>query len=102
MTAARRWFGGHRKLVVAIVGAALTLAIQVWGTCNVWVSFGILAATSLGVYGAPNQPAPAPPRAEKTLPSPRRRSTLTASRVSTGPRLLSLVPRSAGGVFHLP
>ena len=55
-----RWIAVHRKLVVAVVGAALTLSIQVWGTSNVWVSFGILAATSLGVYGAPNQPAPAP------------------------------------------
>ena len=70
MSAARRWYATHRKLVVAITGAALTLAIQVWGTGNVWVSFGILAATSLGVYSAPNQPAPAPPRAEKTLISP--------------------------------
>ena len=68
MTRARAWLATHRKLVVAVVGAALTLAIQVWGTSNVWVSFGVLAATSLGVYGAPNQaPPPAAPRAEKTL-----------------------------------
>jgi len=55
-----------------VVGAALTLAIQEWGTGNVWVSFAILAATSLGVYGAPNQapPAAVPPRAEKTLLPP--------------------------------
>lgn len=73
MTRARAWLATHRKLVVAVVGAALTLAIQVWGTSNVWVSFGVLAATSLGVYGAPNQAAapPAPPgRAEKTLIPP--------------------------------
>lgn len=62
MTAAKRWIAVHRKLVVAGVGAALTLSIQVWGTNNVWVSFGVLAATSLGVYGAPNQAAPEPPR----------------------------------------
>jgi hypothetical protein len=65
------WIAAHRKLVVAVVGAALTLAIQEWGTGNVWVSFAILAATSLGVYGAPNQSPPAvPSRAEKTLMPP--------------------------------
>ena len=69
MKRARAWYATHRKLIVAIVGAALTLAIQVWGTSNVWVSFGILAATSLGVYGAPNT-TPAPSRAEKTLIPP--------------------------------
>jgi hypothetical protein len=68
---ARAWYATHRKLAVAVVGAALTLAIQVWGTSNVWVSFGILAATSLGVYSAPNTtPAPSPGRAEKTLHPP--------------------------------
>lgn len=72
--AAEAWVAAHRKLVVAVTGAALTLAIQVWGTGNPWVSFAILAATSLGVYGAPNQaPAPAStPRAEKTLIPPER------------------------------
>ena len=70
--AVKAWIAAHRKLIVAVVGAALTLAIQVWGTGNPWVSFAILAATSAGVYGAPNQaPAPAvPPRAEKTLIQP--------------------------------
>ena len=69
---AEAWVAAHRKLVVAVTGAALTLAIQVWGTSNPWVSFAILAATSLGVYGAANQaPPPAPPaRAEKTLVPP--------------------------------
>ena len=72
MTPVTRWLATHRKLVVAVTGAALTLAIQVWGTSNAWVSFGVLAATSLGVYGAPNQAATsAPPgRAEKTLIPP--------------------------------
>ena len=69
MGAVRHWVAVHRKLVVAVVGAALTLSIQVWGTSNVWVSFAVLAATSLGVYGAPNAAPPpvAPARAEKTL-----------------------------------
>ena len=72
MTGVRAWIAVHRKLLVAVVGAALTLSIQVWGTGHVWVSFGILAATSLGVYGAPNQAPPAAPavRAEKTLVPP--------------------------------
>ena len=64
MTRVKAWLAVHRKLVVAVVGAALTLSIQVWGTGNVWVSFGILAATSLGVYGAPN--------AARLRPFPRR------------------------------
>jgi hypothetical protein len=67
--AVRVWVAAHRKLIVAVTGAALTLAIQVWGTGNPWVSLAILAATSLGVYGAPNQPPP-PVRAEKTLITP--------------------------------
>ena len=73
MTRVKAWLAIHRKLLVAVVGAALTLSIQVWGTDNVWVSFGILAATSLGVYGAPNaaqSPPGPPPRAEKTLINP--------------------------------
>ena len=71
MDRVQAWVAVHRKLVVAVTGAALTLSIQVWGTSNVWVSFAILATTSLGVYGAPNQAAAAPPpRAEKTLISP--------------------------------
>jgi len=60
----KAWVAAHRKLVVAVVGAALTLAIQYWGTDNLWVSFGILAASSLGVYQVPNAPGqPAPPAA---------------------------------------
>ena len=70
MTAARRWFAVHRKLITFLAGAVLTICIQIFGTDNPYVSLGILAATGLGVYGVPNQPAPAPPRAEKTLISP--------------------------------
>jgi hypothetical protein len=66
------WIAAHRKLIVAVTGAALTLAVQVWGTGNPWVSFAVLAAASAGVYGAPNQapPAASPVRAEKTLLPP--------------------------------
>lgn len=77
MTAAQDWIAVHRKLIVVIVGTGITLAIQAWGTENIWVSFAILAATSLGVYEAPNkpatgQPAPAspPPVAPVVPPSP--------------------------------
>lgn len=49
-----RWIAAHRKFLVAVAGAALTIAIQVWGTGNPYVSLAILVATSLGVYGAPN------------------------------------------------
>ena len=69
MTRVKAWIAAHRKLIVAVTGAALTLAIQVWGTGNPWVSFAVLAATSLGVYGAPNV-TPPPARAEKTLLPP--------------------------------
>jgi hypothetical protein len=58
--AVRAWVAAHRKLIVALVGAGLTLAIQYWGTENLWVSFGILAASSLGVYQVPNTPQPGP------------------------------------------
>lgn len=61
MKAVQDWIAVHRKLIVAIVGAGITLATLAWGTENVWVSFAILAATSLGVYEAPNAPAPGQP-----------------------------------------
>ena len=41
--------------------AALSLAIEKWGTANEWVSLGIILATGLGVYEAPNVPAPVKP-----------------------------------------
>lgn len=54
----KAWIAGHRKLIVAVVGAALTVAIQAWGTENPWVSLAVLAASSLGVYAAPNRTPP--------------------------------------------
>jgi hypothetical protein len=51
------WVAAHRKLLAVIFGAALTVAIQIWGTSNPYVSLGILAATSLGVYRVPNEDA---------------------------------------------
>jgi hypothetical protein len=54
---ARAWLAGHRKLIVAVAGAALTVALQVWGPDNPYVSAVVLAASALGVYSAPNRPA---------------------------------------------
>lgn len=56
MKRAAAWIAAHRKLIVAVVGAALTVALQVWGPDNPYVSLAVLAATSLGVYSAPNRP----------------------------------------------
>ena len=76
VTGTRAWLAVHRKLVVAVVGAALTLSIQVWGTDNVWVSFGILAATSPSACTArrtrPHPPLSRQPR--RMSPARRRRA----------------------------
>ncbi len=40
--------------MVIVIGAALTVSIQIWGTNNPYVSLAVLAATSYGVYQAPN------------------------------------------------
>lgn len=56
----------YRKVIVFAAGAALTIAIQVWGTSNVYVAAAVLVATGLGVYHAPNAPkAPPVPAPEK-------------------------------------
>lgn len=67
MDKAAAWIAAHRKLIVAVVGAAITVSVQVWGTNNPYVSLAILAATSLGIYGAPND-LPVPAKAEQPLP----------------------------------
>lgn len=76
MTGIKEFIAERRKIIVFIVGAALTLAIEKWGTSNEWVSLGIILATGLGVYGAPNAPAageptpaPAPPAAVPEPPA---------------------------------
>jgi uncharacterized membrane protein YeiH len=71
------WIAGHRKLIVVVFGAVVTVAVQVWGTNNPLVSFAVLAATSLGVYGVPNiaaasargRPAATPAPAAPALPA---------------------------------
>ena len=57
MDAARRWYVSHRKLVVAIVGAVLTVAIQAFGTSNPYVSFG---GPGRHVAGRVRRPQPGP------------------------------------------
>jgi EamA domain-containing membrane protein RarD len=53
---AASWLAARRKLAVAVAGAALTVALQVWGPGNPWVSLAVLAASSFGVYQVPNRP----------------------------------------------
>jgi hypothetical protein len=60
MAGARVWIAAHRKLLVSVAGAAITVAIQAGWTTNVYVSALILIATAAGVYRAPNIPAPEP------------------------------------------
>jgi hypothetical protein len=64
----RQWVAAHRKLIVSLAGMALTVALQVWGPDNPYVSLGVLVATSLGVYGAPNRDEP--PSASPLLAAP--------------------------------
>jgi hypothetical protein len=61
------WIAQHRKLIAAVAGAAVTVAVQVWGTTTPWVTILVLAATAAGVYAAPNEPQSAP--AAPALPS---------------------------------
>jgi hypothetical protein len=61
MSGLQEFIARNRKIIAFVVGAALTLAIEKWGTANEWVSLGILLATGLGVYQVPNTPAPAEP-----------------------------------------
>jgi hypothetical protein len=60
MDRARTWIAAHRKLVVSVAGAVITVAIQAGWTTNPYVSALILIATAAGVYRAPNVPAARP------------------------------------------
>ena len=55
MKRAAAWAAAHRKLIVAVAGAAVTVAVQAFGESNPYVSLAVLAATSLGVYQLPNR-----------------------------------------------
>lgn len=63
MTSIRAWAAVHYKLITVVTGTALTVAIQIWGTSNPYVSLAILAATSFGVYKVPNKNAAGAPLA---------------------------------------
>jgi hypothetical protein len=54
------WIAQHRKLLVSVAGAVITVAIQAGWTPSPYVSAVILVATAAGVYRAPNDPQPAP------------------------------------------
>lgn len=64
----RAWVAQHRKLIAAIAGALVTVAVQVWGTNTPWITALILVATAAGVYRAPNADPVAAPAAP-ALPS---------------------------------
>lgn len=60
------WIASHRKVLAAIAGGLVTVAVTIWGTDAAWVQALILAATAAGVYRLPNTAAPRPiPRAPK-------------------------------------
>ena len=58
-----QWVAQHRKLIVAVIGAVLTVAIQAGWTSNPYVSAIVLIATAAGVYRAPNADPVAAPAA---------------------------------------
>ena len=57
------WIAGHRKLLVAIAGALVTVLVTIYGTDAAWVQGIILAASAAGVYTVPNTTRPGPARA---------------------------------------
>lgn len=52
------WCAVHRKLLAGCAGFALTLAVQHWGTSNLYVSIAIAVASVLGINYARNQEQP--------------------------------------------
>jgi hypothetical protein len=50
----KAWIAVHRKVLVFVAGTVLEVAVQVWGSSNVYVAMGILVATGLGIYQVPN------------------------------------------------
>lgn len=55
-------FGRYSKLIAFMVGAALTVAVHVWGSSNTWVLAATLVAAGIGVYRAPANDPPAVPK----------------------------------------
>jgi len=94
------WAAAHRKLLTVVTGAALTVAIQIWGTNNPYVSLGILAATSLGVYQVPNRDAAGAARrqAGTGLVSPQQGPVSTVPATGNAGVLGAPVSAAPGGV----
>jgi hypothetical protein len=91
-----KWVQVHRKLLVFIIGAALTIAIQIWGTGNLYVSAAILVATGLGLYRAPNET----PAAKVPPPSADGSGTTRAVRVTPAAGTSGPAPSGAAFVVH--
>jgi hypothetical protein len=65
----RAWIAVHRKVLVFVAGTVLEVAVQIWGSSNVYVAMGILAATGLGIYQVPNAGSAAAAAAAATGPA---------------------------------
>jgi len=50
----RKAFAAHRKLIVALVGAGVTVATLALGADDPWVQVVTTLATAVGVYEVPN------------------------------------------------
>lgn len=56
----------YRKAIATIVGLAIVLATQKFGT-NEYITYAIALATALGVYSVPNVPIPPPNTRSATI-----------------------------------
>lgn len=54
MAAAAAWCKAHAKTLTAAAGAAVGIAVTIWGTGNKWVALAVAVATVAGVYRVPN------------------------------------------------
>ena len=103
MTRVRAWLAAHRKLIVALTGAALTLAIQVWGTGE---PVGVVRGPRRHVAGRVRraQPGPAarrPGREDAHTATHRRAALMTADTTMTRRNLMRLGLGAAGTVVLL-
>lgn len=58
MASVMKWIAGHRKFLVALAGAVVTVAVNTYGTSNHWVELLLLLAAAAGVHGVRNGPKP--------------------------------------------
>ncbi len=52
------WIAAHRKLLVAVAGAAVTVADATAWSANPYVISVVAVLTAAGVYQVPNKPKP--------------------------------------------